>query len=266
MLFKFVGATDERKLVEIFDEIFHHGRMKFSAVHTFNDPFDFKYTSVYPKNRDQFEAWHEEYEPWRSETELAEAWDRLQGNVRVRDYLFTFMPRMNLLRHVYLLCLSEIVDNQLLWSHYTNCHRGFCVAIKPDILNAYRQLGDEFSAYGRVKYCNSPPKVRWFSDSPKTIIASIFMSKSSIWSYEHEFRIALCSKENKTQKLVDVDPSFMSGIVLGARAPFELRSRALALKEHRPEFSVREVVSKSECYDIRIEKVMPNALSFREML
>ena len=87
MLYKFIGGKDERALLCAFDNIFGRGSMKFSNAHTFNDPFEFKYGSVFPQTRAQVEAWHKAYSRFNvSDGDINELWRNLESGGR--DYIF----------------------------------------------------------------------------------------------------------------------------------------------------------------------------------
>lgn len=56
MFYKFVGATEDA-LLDVFDKAVVQGSIKLGSATTFNDPFEFKFTSVAP-TRDMFDVWH----------------------------------------------------------------------------------------------------------------------------------------------------------------------------------------------------------------
>lgn len=84
-------------------------------------------------------------------------------------------------------CLSELSDHILMWSHYANCHRGFCIEYGRQPENSLGTLAepvlysDEYPELGLLELMaqgdgSSPSDVLW-------------RTKSSHWSYEREWRI-----------------------------------------------------------------------------
>ena len=133
-------------------------------------------------------------------------------------------------------CLSEAPDSILMWSHYANNHRGFCVAY--NLLDLNQKL--HFSAvpvfYTQDRVCLqslSLDRDKLDKETMRLFIKSI-TSKSTDWSYEKEWRIirdeAACGpKWNDKNKEALLDTIPPSSIILGCCASDELTS---ALMQH----------------------------------
>jgi hypothetical protein len=81
-------------------------------------------------------------------------------------------------------CLSEVWDNKLMWSHYSNCHKGICYIFKSD-----RNL-PFFASALPITYSENYPKLNFLTASKDSlIIDKMFLTKSTDWSYEKERRI-----------------------------------------------------------------------------
>mgnify|MGYP005761965831 FL=1 len=117
-------------------------------------------------------------------------------------------------------CLSELKDSLLMWAHYANNHRGFCV--KYDMMEINRSL--KFTAvpviYSEEKTCFDffdPQSIE--KDTWKLFIQSL-TSKSPEWGYEKEWRIirdqgACGDKWNVGKKGALLDMIRPSSIILG---------------------------------------------------
>lgn len=117
-------------------------------------------------------------------------------------------------------CLSESENSLLMWAHYANNHRGFCVEY--DLLEINRILN--FSAipviYSEDRTCFDffdPQTIE--KDTLKLFIQSL-TSKSPEWSYEKEWRIvrdqgACGDKWNADKKGALLDMVQPSSIILG---------------------------------------------------
>jgi hypothetical protein len=86
--------------------------------------------------------------------------------------------------------LSNTHLDELLWAHYGNSHKGFCIEYD---LNKIVETDGEKAIYSRsVKYRNKPPKL-WFTDALRTsydkLVEKYGFYKSKRWGYEKEYRI-----------------------------------------------------------------------------
>lgn len=133
-------------------------------------------------------------------------------------------------------CLSEAPDSILMWSHYANNHRGFCVSYNLLALNQKLQFSAVPVLYTQDRVCLHSISLDQDKLSKETM--SLFIksitSKSTDWSYEKEWRIiqdeTACGPKwddkNKGALLDTIPPS---SIILGCCASDELTS---ALMQH----------------------------------
>lgn len=111
-------------------------------------------------------------------------------------------------------CLSENGDNQLLWAHYADQHRGICLGYEfPDTDEEFSEKAEwgsmakhDMGKFGlklhkdKIQYLNDRPALnisnsdesveKWKFDSDYLMNACIF-SKPKCWEYEKEWRLAL---------------------------------------------------------------------------
>lgn len=104
--------------------------------------------------------------------------------------------------------------NYLMWSHYANCHKGFCIGFDRDILNETVQ-----GSLGPVNYDNDIPKFRLFEDIPDFLI-KLLGTKSKVWEYEEEYRII---KMNASKQIIKYPKEMIKEIFLGCK--MELKNR-----------------------------------------
>jgi hypothetical protein len=86
-------------------------------------------------------------------------------------------------------------DNLLMWAHYADSHRGFCVGMNSEIL--FNTVG---GAIGRVNYADSFPTMPLF-DQNTSYMVEMLNTKSPEWSYEDEFRLTKGGASNKAFQL-----------------------------------------------------------------
>jgi len=115
--------------------------------------------------------------------------------------------------------LSQEYDNELLWAHYANSHKGFCIEFDLFSLYYLYRTGNKklnFSNLIIVDYLAEPPVITLndiehldFNDFTTKIIGT----KSSNWSYENEVRIL----HEKTGEVV-IDYRAIKSITFGIRS------------------------------------------------
>jgi hypothetical protein len=254
-LYKFVGGPAET-LPVLFDTIFGRGSLKFGAAVGFNDPFEFKFATAAPPSRQALEDWHDAHDPGRSADARDRAWESFQGSNATVGWNTQAVPRYELLSRLYVLCLAQVWDSPLLWAHYASMHHGFCVMLDKAAIDAYG-AHQAYGAMGPVSYRPDLPTVRWFIDTPAEKIRAAVFNKSDAWAYEGEFRVVFAAPPGQAPLFVDVDPTLMRGVILGARASSDLIDRALAHQARHPGFVVRQVTSDNHSYALRDVDMTP---------
>lgn len=133
-------------------------------------------------------------------------------------------------------CLSEVPDSILMWSHYADNHRGFCVAYNLLGLNQKLQFSAVPVLYTQDRVClrSIPLDQDTLNKETMSLFIQSLTSKSPEWSYEKEWRIirdeASCgSKWDNKAKGALLDTISPSAIFLGCCASDELTS---ALMQH----------------------------------
>lgn len=101
-------------------------------------------------------------------------------------------------------CFCEDYNNILMWSHYSKKHTGFCVEydVRNIFLNEYDQLfSPVVYSKKRVSVVVSNKKIRPYTDykidANAVYSLDAIFTKSSIWSYEKEWRKVVGAGEEK---------------------------------------------------------------------
>jgi len=135
------------------------------------------------------------------------------------------------------LCLSEVPDSLLMWSHYGASHAGFVLAFDACHPHFHENNGpnDEFRHLRRVVYREARPSATLVEFDG----VDMFLVKSGHWSYEREWRIFRALSEAEVViraepfgvHLFRIPPSALQAVILGARAsPQTTESIASALR------------------------------------
>lgn len=90
-----------------------------------------------------------------------------------------------------ILSLSRRWNSSLMWAHYTNAHKGFCVGFdaRNPFFADYNKLEDKEKIFMPVNYSNERIKVP--IELGEKIDPNIMLTKSKDWVYEDEERLLL---------------------------------------------------------------------------
>jgi len=111
--------------------------------------------------------------------------------------------------------LSEDYVNILMWSHYADCHEGFCVGFDRQSLELEMgRLKDRgMKTHGfPVIYEEEYPTILPDNTDNLDEMKRMLLTKSKLWEYEKEWRVLLLSKTNQA---VTLDDGVFAEVVLG---------------------------------------------------
>ena len=115
--------------------------------------------------------------------------------------------------------LAGRYNHELLWAHYANSHRGFC--IEYDLYELQNGYSNEDLYAFQIKYSSRPPQLSLSditSGDTLNAIKKVAGFKSKEWKYEEETRIVF-----DKPKLRHYHPKAITGIYFGLRMPIEVR-------------------------------------------
>jgi hypothetical protein len=161
----------------------------------------------------------------------------------------------DLIQDIGVVSLSEVSDHILMWSHYANQHRGFCVEFErgdSNLLGGKSTLPvrytDKLPVFSLQAVVKSAPEKR------KHYVHSLVLSKALEWSYEREWRY-LNSQGNCTVNL-EIN---VSSIIFGARMSDDHKVMLKSLVEkyyHSPKF--KQVQLKKNGFGLDIVDYIPD--------
>ena len=214
----------------------------FSTRRNFNDLFDSKIVFNKPTAR-QLEALrlkmtgHKrgQIEKWVSKGKLT-----AQGT----EYFRKLRQRFDQVLDSYLFyCVSARCNSNLMWSHYANSHRGFCIAFDARKLRAEK-----------VIYADTVPCIdlieAWAAGQDKKAgeamaeqIWRALKVKLAEWSYEDEYRFHLGdpvaeerAKKGERFVLKQYSPEWVKAIIFGCRADERVKAYIMENYPHEVEF------------------------------
>lgn len=132
-------------------------------------------------------------------------------------------------------CLSETEDSLLMWSHYSDHHKGLCltVSLKPTFLAQHGFFAN------KVRYTNYYPEVSAidFLIDPHKVVDTVIFTKSIEWAYENEWRIVTPFTFGLTGSCIQdslyESPYEVVAITFGSRMePVQMRAVVEAIESH----------------------------------
>ena len=191
------------------------GKYYFAPAHSFNDPLDCAVEPIYElppiekiiehqaKVLQDNDGMSFEEAVHKSQIIRTLSQTQLEKNLQeLRDSI------QNILRYEYgVLSLSARNDNILMWSHYADYHRGFCIEFK-------QSPGNPLGSTQPVQYVKEYPRINYFDDLPGDIAKRTILTKANDWSYEEEWRGI-----HKADTQVRYTEDIITGIIFGLRMP-----------------------------------------------
>lgn len=132
---------------------------------------------------------------------------------------------------------TEIEDNILMWSHYSDYHKGICLVFDTS------KDSQCFAKGCGIIYSNKRPKYALGQDID---IINPLTTKFIDWQYEQEFRIIKAPTEHQANgfsNLFSFNPKALVEIIFGAKAPLDLF------------FEVKKICDKSGLGHIKYSKM-----------
>ena len=199
----------------------------FSFVQDFNDPFDCRILVDFEGNKDDWRKLAESIpistERKREAMTYLKSIDFNPQKIKEQHDKDTFKTAI-----VY--CLSEIRDNILMWSHYTNSHHGICIGFETLIqdnslcimhndsdLNGHPEpTYHKFLPISRVEYQDQYPQPYHFIKGKTDELFAFLTTKGEDWKYEKERRIILAYGDIK-KNIIKFDKSILKEVIVGSK-------------------------------------------------
>ena len=221
--YKYIDDSDDEHL-DHSRCIFTNNELYFSKVSAFNDPFDCKFQvefsgakhdkSKFLEDLSKKNAPHLNRQQRRSKArEETKVLDDPDLASAVRGSLIQEIEKWGIY------CLSEIPDNILMWSHYANAHRGFCLEFasreSDALFGVELWLGGqkqkrEIVAPFPVEYSTKYPVANLLNGQ---IAKDTFLRKAKQWEYEKEWRMMVPNGPGARQ----FPPQCLTGVIFGCR-------------------------------------------------
>lgn len=144
-------------------------------------------------------------------------------------------------------------DNILMWSHYANNHKGFCIEYAID----KTEINELLFNLSPVIYSNERPKMSKFFFNSKTIFEwykNGLLRKADLWSYEKEWRLVLLKNDCSLEGTFHFYP--IKAVYLGCKMPDKERKKIEKLIMGKNIELYQGEISE-EYYQINFKKIYP---------
>lgn len=154
------------------------------------------------------------------------------------------------------LSLTENPSDLLMWSHYTDFHRGLVLGFDSahGFFNRRRSESDEFYHLRRVVYSRKRPHV----DLLRTDCLELFLTKSEEWAYEAEWRMMTpiqdCQEVSAAVHVQEFPAACVKTVILGANSSPEFRNEIRNVLKGSADFAhVRVLFARLHAQEYALE-------------
>ncbi|NOQ26876.1 MAG: DUF2971 domain-containing protein [Bacteroidales bacterium] len=211
IIYKYVNNADGLRILS-------ENTLKFSSPHDFNDPFDcYEELIKFDLTKECVEYFVEsgsliltEEDKKLTSVELLEKLEKVYDfeNSVLKDIFF------NLKSELWISCFSKKYNEILMWSHYADKHKGFCIGFNLD------GLAETFDfILSEVNYPEKFTKVDYCAN-PKKALEHFVSTKAKNWIYEEEIRLRTNKEnikfiDNTVKGITKISPNSISEIHIG---------------------------------------------------
>lgn len=168
---------------------------------------------------------------------------------------------------------STLPDNSLMWAHYADSHRGFCLGFDPKFIEEHIKGGFDNIIPSAVTYTDGNPFISTLDKfinsiyssfpprkSPSTksfynmVATDAVSTKALSWSYEKEFRFIRIDGGSGVVKFTS---DALTEVIFGCNMSNENREAILDLLKEKKMKNVwvREIVKSSTSYSFKIAEI-----------
>jgi hypothetical protein len=198
LLYRYEKSADDRI------ETLREGKIWMSLPSSFNDPLDcqlrivdksefstFKEKRIKRAANVLYEEYGEDGQAWLLDDAIVAEirnWAEGRSESKGKPHFLELIEQR--IQKFGVQCFSELVDSPLMWSHYADVHKGFCIEYEYHPLDLAFSKKSEFAMSPAI-YTSQLQEfhLNEVLFSPKEVAHKLFATKSQHWSYEKEQRL-----------------------------------------------------------------------------
>lgn len=244
-LFKYRALTNLGRV----EHIFKKSELFFSAPLDLNDPFDSRFKVEWNGSAGDRRDWfanfvdtqlrppHHKRDEAIAKGMLGFVGENHERHKWVDEREFV----IEVLGHFSMCCLSARPDDILMWSHYSDCHRGICLEFS---LRGTPDFGElRPVAYEREIPVHNPLRPR------PDMGFDVLFRKSAHWEYEQEWRSVVTQERH--QRAFNTEA--LTGVILGCEISDEHESQVKSwILAREPAPALYRAVKKRELYELEV--------------
>ncbi len=191
--------------------VIEENTLYFSRLADFNDPFDCY--PIYDAPSKDFQYWYNRLS--ESGNYAIKDLEKARNNWQEKRITSTHLidnekekMQKAINEELGICCFSENPNSLLMWAHYASFHTGVCFEFKRTPNTSF------FEEAFQVLYKSNRQKVNIFKQG-KDVINDVFLTKSSDWKYESEYR--MIGPTRKPGAAYKFPRECLNGVILGAR-------------------------------------------------
>ena len=250
--FLFKYRSIEEHNIDRSSRIFTHNELYFSSANQFNDPFDCKFDYSFAANKQDLKRYL-----WNSLSNKYPNWNRSKKQRWIAQKLHKIndpefeeglkLATEKIISEIGICSLSRAPDDILMWSHYADSHRGFCVKILDD-------ENDKFIARAQeISYSENYPIVNPIKDDYMARLVKSLLTKAKHWEYEKEWRII---DHEEGPGIKRFPPHLLVGVIFGCRMSEDLQGLIREwCKDREADLSFYQAREASRTYSLELIEV-----------
>jgi hypothetical protein len=251
-LYKYRSMASEQE-IDWLEEVFRDRKIYFPSPIQLNDPFECRPQIIYYRSASKIKAFFEGQANKRfphfnrrlRREEERKAIKRFKSN---QDQ-FIKASYDDFIQKTGLYCVSQINDDLLMWSHYSNGHRG--VVLEFDATKENTLFWEALD----VHYDKEYPVVNIMEIGEPEEYRKLLLVKFVQWGYEKEWRIIRTPGEGGPRKY-GFAPELLTGVIMGAVISPENRERILKwVKDYSTKITLYQAKINTTKYQLDIESI-----------
>jgi|688.fasta_scaffold381387_1 hypothetical protein len=246
-------AGDDAAFVE---RTVHYGEIYFPKPSSFNDPFDCRPSFSFEATKAEMTKYYRglvkkymsglnrEHRREEARNKLGD-WERSPRNPKTLRRV-TELHTEQITENIGVLCLSEVCEDILMWSHYADSHRGVCLE--------FDGCFEFFANAQKVDYPPTRPRINPFRQNPTEMMEAALLTKAEHWKYEREWRIV---QYKSGPGIKHFPPESLTGIILGAQISDIDAKRVIGWAESRVHpIRVLRASADETSFSLKFEEVL----------
>ena len=251
-LYKYRAIDDSN--LDYVRRIFTHNEIYLAAAEQFNDPFDCRFSYSFKASEQEARSYFtrlldERFSDWNRQQKRA--WMKEKSVLkRLKEPAFRQdieERSKTVLRELGIYSLTRVPDDILMWSHYADSHRGFCLVFDHD-------PNEWFIARSQtITYTKTYPVVNPIIDDVLTRLEKALLTKAKHWEYEKEWRII----DHESGPGIKHFPAhILTGVILGCKISDEHRDMLTSWCSSRSsDIALYQAKQSSVTYSLEIVKI-----------